>query len=141
MTVDWVAAQRKAAQTGRWAVTMKSAYPASTGAYFLAVGDPLRSRRWRAGGVVDLIAIRKDYGKPLVGTKRGGGFQIILIQVEGGRAAMPTTEDGHRLRAVARHHRARQVLLAGTTSAASSWAGEFSTRKRLTMAGLCNTVR
>lgn len=43
---------------------------------------------------------------------------------------MPTTEDGHRLRAVARHHRARQVLLAGTTSAASSWAGEFSTRKK-----------
>jgi hypothetical protein len=39
-------------------------------------------------------------------------LQIILIQVKGGKAAMPTEEDGHRLRIVARHHRARQVLLA-----------------------------
>jgi hypothetical protein len=31
-------------------------------------------------GVVDLITIRKDHGKPLVGTKRGDGLQIILIQ-------------------------------------------------------------
>lgn len=105
------------------------------------IGQALARTRWQlitfcraAGGesvgVVDLIAIRKDHGKPLVGTKRGDGLQIILIQVKGGRAAMPTAEDGHRLRALARHHRARQELLAGTTSAASSWAGEFSTRKK-----------
>ena len=39
-------------------------------------------------------------------------FQIILIQVKGGYAAKPTAEDGKRLRAVARCHRAREVLLA-----------------------------
>jgi hypothetical protein len=62
--------------------------------------------------VVDLVAIRKDQRKPLPGTKRGDALQIILIQVKGGQAAMPTIEDGYRLRAVARRHRARQVLLA-----------------------------
>jgi hypothetical protein len=41
-------------------------------------------------GVVDMIAIRKDHGKPLPGTKRGGRLQIILIQVKGGKAAMPS---------------------------------------------------
>ena len=63
-------------------------------------------------GIVDLIAIRKDHGSPLHGTKRGDNFQIILIQVKGGSAAMPTTEDCQRLREVARRHRAHQTLLA-----------------------------
>jgi hypothetical protein len=48
-------------------------------------------------------------------TKRGDAFQIILIQVKGGKAPMPTAEDGHRLRAVARQHRAKRVLLAAWT--------------------------
>ncbi len=39
-------------------------------------------------------------------------MQIVLIQVKGGKAALPTEEDGRRLRIVARHHRVRQVLLA-----------------------------
>jgi len=66
-------------------------------------------------GVVDLIAIRKDHGMPLPRTKRGDNFQIILIQVKGGSAPMPTADDGNRLRAVARRHRARGVLLAAWT--------------------------
>jgi hypothetical protein len=66
-------------------------------------------------GVVDLMAIRKDHGNPLPGTKRGDVLQMILIQVKGGRAPMPTAEDGHRLRTVARRHRAQQVLLATWT--------------------------
>jgi hypothetical protein len=63
-------------------------------------------------GVVDLLAVRKDHGKPIAGTKRGDALQIILIQVKGGRAAMPTTEDGTRLRAVAKRFHARRILLA-----------------------------
>jgi hypothetical protein len=63
-------------------------------------------------GVVDLIAIRKDHGPPCDGTKRGDCLQIILIQVKGGYAAKPTSEDGKRLRIVARHHHAGKVLLA-----------------------------
>jgi hypothetical protein len=33
----------------------------------------------RVPGVVDLIAVRKDHGKPLAGTKVGDALQIILI--------------------------------------------------------------
>ncbi len=60
-----------------------------------------------ARGVVDLLAIRKDHGAPRIGMKRGDAFQMILIQVKGGSAALPTAEDGTRLRAVARHSEIR----------------------------------
>jgi hypothetical protein len=63
-------------------------------------------------GVVDLLAIRKDHGQPRKGTKRGDAFQIMLIQVKGGYAAKPTADDEKRLRAVARHHHASEILLA-----------------------------
>jgi hypothetical protein len=45
-------------------------------------------------GIVDLLAVRKNHGVPAAGTKRGDSLQIILIQVKGGSAAMPPTEDG-----------------------------------------------
>jgi hypothetical protein len=116
MAVDWIKAQQKAARTGQWAVTMAK----------VRIRRTLARTRWQlvtfcgaAGGesvgVVDLVAIRKDHGKPLTGTRRGDNFQIILIQVKGGTAPMPTAEDGNRLRAVARHHRARGVLLVSWT--------------------------
>jgi hypothetical protein len=73
-----------------------------------------------SGGVVDLIAIRKDHNTPRNGLKRGDAFQMILIQVKGGYAAKPTAEDVRRLRIVARRHGACSVLLAvwkkGTTA-------------------------
>jgi hypothetical protein len=59
-----------------------------------------------------MLAIRKDHRVPQVGTKRGDTFQIVLIQVKGGAAAKPTSEDAQRLRIVARYHRAGRVLLA-----------------------------
>jgi hypothetical protein len=116
MAVEWRKAQWKAAQTARWAVTMTK----------VRIRQTLARTRWQlvtfcgatggeSVGVVDLIAIRKDHGNPIPDTKRGDSLQIILIQVKGGRAAMPTAEDGRRLRAVARHHRARQVLLSAWT--------------------------
>lgn len=116
MAVDWKQAQWKAAQTARWAVTMTK----------VRIRQTLARTRWQlvtfcgatggeSVGVVDLIAIRKDHGNPIPDTKRGDCLQIILIQVKGGQAAMPTAEDGRRLRAVARHHRARQVLLSAWT--------------------------
>jgi hypothetical protein len=63
-------------------------------------------------GVVDLLAVRKDHGRPAAGTKRGDALQLVLIQVKGGGAAMPTVDDTKRLRAVAKLHRARRILLA-----------------------------
>ena len=85
-------------------------------------------------GVVDMIAVRKDHRDLLPGTKRGDRLQIVLIQVKGGRAAMPTREDGHRLRAVARHHRAQKVLLA--TWAKGTAAQFFKLRNRCSGEGL-----
>src|SRR5258708_18021130 len=112
-SADWGAAQLKAAKTARWAVTMTK----------VRIRRVLSRTRWQLGtfngmaggesvGVVDLLAVRKDHGKPIAGTKRGDNFQIILIQVKGGGAAMPTADDATRLRAVAKRHRATRVLLA-----------------------------
>jgi hypothetical protein len=63
-------------------------------------------------GVVDLMAVRKDHTKLFGVLKRGDALQIILIQVKGGSAPRPTSEDAVRLRAVAKLHHARYVLLA-----------------------------
>lgn len=104
------------AYTGKWAVTMSK----------VCIRQAVASApfpRWHlltfAGqgggesrGVVDMIAIRKDHASPRNGLKRGDTFQIILIQVKGGYAAMPTAEDGKRLRIVAKKHGACAVLLA-----------------------------
>jgi hypothetical protein len=109
----WQDAQRKAANTARWAVTMAK----------VRIRRVAVRTRWqlvtfcgRAGGesvgVVDVLAVRKDHGAPSAPAKRGDALQIILIQVKGGSAARPTAEDAVRLRAVAKRHRASHVLLA-----------------------------
>jgi hypothetical protein len=84
-------------------------------------------------GIVDLLAIRKDHGKPTNGTKRGDSLQIILIQVKGGSAAMPTAEDGKRLRVIAKRYHARHVLLAAWKK--GSAARFFSLRPKAIGAG------
>jgi hypothetical protein len=113
MAVNWESAQRKASITARWAVTMTK----------VRIRWVIARTRWqlvtfvgKAGGesvgVVDLLAVRKDHGKPGRGMKRGDALQVILIQVKGGNSAMPTAGDANRLKAVARRHRARHILLA-----------------------------
>jgi len=111
--VDWKDAQQKAALTARWAVTMAK----------VRIRQVASRTRWQlvtfcgkagaeSGGIVDLLAIRKDHGLPTVGGRPGDALQIILIQVKGGSAAKPTREDAARLRIVATRHAARDVLLA-----------------------------
>lgn len=113
MPVDWKKAGKKSVRTARWSMTMAK----------VRIRQAMARTNWQlvtfmgpAGaesvGIVDLIAIRKDHGNPLHGTKRGDNLQIILIQVKGGNARMPTAEDCHRLRAVKLRHRAQEVLLA-----------------------------
>src|SRR5208282_6154776 len=110
---DWKKAQKKASKTARWAVTMTK----------VRIRRVLARTRWQlvtffgaargeSVGVVDLLAVRKDHRKHWRGMKRGDALQLILIQVKGGGAAMPTDEDGSRLRSVAKRHHARKVLLA-----------------------------
>jgi len=65
-----------------------------------------------ARGIVDLLAIRKDHRNDRIGLKRGDLFDIILIQTKGGAAPRPTPDDVARLSRVARHHRAKAIVLA-----------------------------
>jgi hypothetical protein len=103
------------AYTGKWAVTMTKVRIRQAVAHapfphwhlLTFSGNGGRESR----GVVDMLAIRKDHSTPPSGAKRGDLFQIILIQVKGGYAAMPTAEDGKRLRIVAKKHGACAVLL------------------------------
>jgi hypothetical protein len=112
-SVHWKEAQRKAARTARWAVTMVK----------VRIRQVVSRTRWQlvtfygksgaeSAGVVDLLAIRKDHGEPLPGSRRGDCLQMILIQVKGGSAARPTLEDAARLRVVAKRHGASHVPLA-----------------------------
>jgi hypothetical protein len=104
------------AYTGKWAVTMakvrirQAVKSAPFPRWHLLTFSGPDGRESR--GVVDMLAIRKDHSNPPSGAKRGDLFQVILIQVKGGHAAMPTEEDGKRLRIVARKHGACAVLLA-----------------------------
>jgi len=101
MPVNWKKAQQKAAKTACWSVTMTK----------VRIRRVLSRTRWQlitfcgksggeSVGVVDLLAVRKDHGKPVGRIKRGDALQLILIQVKGGTAAGPTSGDATRLRAV-----------------------------------------
>ena len=113
MSVDWKKAQEKAARTARWAITMSK----------VRIRRVASRTRWQlvtfygeggaeSAGVVDMLAVRKDHAASSGVIRRGDALQIILIQVKGGAAARPTTEDAARLRAVAKRHGACEVLLA-----------------------------
>jgi hypothetical protein len=65
---------------------------------------------WR--GVVDVFAIRKNTSIPSNSIlKRGDLFDIILVQMKGGSARLPSLDERRRLRIVAKHYRAQQVVL------------------------------
>ncbi len=135
MAVNWKKAQRKAANTARWAVTMTK----------VRIRRVLSRTHWQlvtfcgvtggeSVGIVDLIAIRKDHATPRRGLKRGDALQMILIQVKGGDAAMPTDEDWRRMRAVEKRHAACDVLLA-------SWKrGTAAKFFRLRPSGKCRWI-
>ena len=105
---------RKAQHTAKWARTMTKwlvTYSQRTGARWNLVefGGKTRSE---SRGIVDLIAIRKDHSPGKSGLKRGDLLEIVLIQTKGGSAPRPTEEDVTRLEKVARHHRAKSIVLA-----------------------------
>ncbi len=64
-------------------------------------------------GIIDLLAIRKDHGKA-GSLPEGDGFEIILVQVKGGKAPNPSSDDVKRLEAVKDRYHAKSVVL-------SSW--------------------
>jgi len=107
-------ASESAHQTGRWAKIMTK---------WLASYSSKGGKRWQfvsfegpkggeSRGIVDIIAIRKDHKfskKPL---KIGDLFEIILIQVKGGSAPMPSSEEILRLSKVGEYYHAKRTILA-----------------------------
>ena len=106
-----VPAYVKAHATGQWAETMFRALSRRVAKRWKFVSFRGRGKgEWR--GVVDVVAIRKDTSQPPnPKLKRGDLFEVILVQVKGGSARSPTTEDCIRLREVARRYTARAVVL------------------------------
>ena len=106
-------AQRKAAHTAKWAKVMAKwmmTYASQGRPWHIVAFDGPRGGE--STGVVDLLAIRKDHGAPRLPLKRGDLFEIILIQVKGGSAAMPSDEDVRRLKEIGKRYRAKALLLA-----------------------------
>ena len=105
---------RKARKTGRWAKIMTR---------WLIRYSSKNSKRWQvisfegskggeSRGIVDLLAVRRDHKfskKPL---KLGDFLEIILIQVKGGSARMPTKNDTLRLLKVGEYYHAKHIVLA-----------------------------
>lgn len=106
-----ITAWEKAATTDRWTEILFRALSARV------------AKRWRfvsfrgaAGGewcgIVDVLAIRKDTshsGHELL--KRGDLFDLVLVQMKGGGARMPSETDINRLRAVGRRYGAKAIVL------------------------------
>lgn len=105
---------KKAHHTAKWARTMTKwlvTYSRRTGAKWNLVDFGGKTKA-EARGIVDIIAIRKDHRHDGHGLKRGDLFEIVLIQTKGGSAPRPTLDDLVRLKRVARHHKAKTVVLA-----------------------------
>lgn len=127
---DWKQAQEKAARTNRWAKTMTK----------VRIRRILARTSWRlvtfdgklggeSRGIVDLLAIRRDHRDASPNYLRGDLFEIVLIQVKGGSARMPSPQDVQRLKRVGQRYRAKAVLLATWTK--GNQARFFRLRKRV----------
>jgi hypothetical protein len=100
-----------AGQTDRWTEIMLRALSSRVAKRWRFVSFRGKNKReWR--GIVDVSAIRKDTTQPASKSlKRGDLFDIILIQMKGGSARLPSLEEKRRLQEVAEQYRAREVVL------------------------------
>ena len=102
---------KKVRSTGKMANTLAKAL-ARRYSYRWQFVDFLGPAGQESAGVVDIVAIRKSGKKPTIeGLKSLDLFDLILIQVKGGSAAMPKVEDVSRLEKVKAHYRADEVVL------------------------------
>ena len=111
---DKTAAQ-KALETATWARTMTKVIISRNNkkAPFWHVINFLGKKKQESAGIVDLLAIRKDHSKTST-LPKGDGFEIILVQVKGGKAKNPSAADVQRMEVVALRYGAKAVVL-------SSW--------------------
>jgi len=112
-TEKWRRAQEQARKTATWARTMTAVIIGrnNTQAPFWHVINFLGPGKCEPRGIVDLLAIRKNQGDHALPLKRGDLFDMILIQVKGGSAKRPSSEERERLRSVAETYGARMILL------------------------------
>lgn len=112
------AAAQKAIKTAKTATTLAKAH--------LKRESNKHDGRWQwvdfpgpkgreSAGIVDILAIRKKWDVPVTeefkNLKHLDIFDIMLIQVKGGSAPMPTADDIVRMEVVADHYHACNVLL------------------------------
>jgi hypothetical protein len=105
----------KALMTATWARTMTKVIISrnNKNSPFWHVINFLGAGKQESAGIIDLLAIRKDHGKAGA-LPPGDGFEIILVQVKGGKAKNPSASDVQRMEAVAKRYGAKAVVL-------SSW--------------------
>ena len=107
---------QKAKNTGIWAKTMTK--------WLISYSSKGR-KKWHfvsfegknggeSTGIVDFIAIRRNHKVEENALKIGDYFELILIQVKGGSASMPTEAEKIRLAKVGEHYHAKKIIL-------SSW--------------------
>ena len=87
---DWKAAPSKASRSGKWAITMtKWLITKAKGKTTWQLVTFCGPKGGESVGIVDLVAIRKNHNRTTNGLKRGDLFEIMLIQVKGGKSAGP----------------------------------------------------
>jgi hypothetical protein len=129
----------KAIGTGRWAETMFKALGNRVASRWKFVSfRSKKGREWR--GIVDLLAIRKDTSEPSHdGLKRGDLFDIIIVQIKGGKAKLPSPADIQRLKLVAAFYRAKKIVLYEWEKERKSqfkvWDGEWKAVKPVEIFG------
>ena len=105
---------KKAKRTGQWAKIMTKwlIKYSSKGKKLWQVVSFEGSKGGESRGIVDVLAIRRDHKHSKKPLKAGDLFEIILIQVKGGRAQMPSDDDIVRLLKVGKHYHAKYIILA-----------------------------
>lgn len=120
----------KALKTATWARTMTKVIISRNNNKppFWHVINFLGAGKQESGGIIDLLAIRKDHGKAST-LPKGDGFEIILVQVKGGSARNPSVADIQRMESVKQRYGAKMVVL-------SSWRKGSATQLRVLSNGV-----
>ena len=109
--VDWIAAQIKAASTGKMANTLAKALAKRYSKRWQFI-DFLGPAGRESAGIVDIFAIRKSSNEPEIpGLKKLDLFDIWIMQVKGGSASDPKLQDISRMKLVQKHYHAKGVIL------------------------------
>ena len=109
----WRKAQEQSRKTATWAKTMTKVIISKNNKKgpFWHVINFLGPDKCESRGIVDLLAIRKNQSVHSAPLKRGDLFEIVLIQVKGGKAMRPSADERERLRIVAKEYGATTILL------------------------------